>query len=165
LAEPELYLAAHADELVILDEVHRMPDIFQPLRGLIDRGRRTRRKTGRFLLLGSASMDLLHQSGETLAGRIAYLELAPIDVLEAGPDQTAQLWVRGGFPQSLLAGADVGSLRWRLDFLRTYLERGPTCFLEVARNRRRRPAPSALTVRPKKTVRSGWKPKMEDWNH
>jgi len=123
LAEPELYLAAHTDELVILDEVHRMPDIFQPLRGLIDRGRRTRHKTGRFLLLGSASMDLLHQSGETLAGRIAYLELAPIDVQEAGPDQAPRLWVRGGFPESLLADTDADSLRWRLDFIRTYLER------------------------------------------
>jgi hypothetical protein len=123
LAEPELYLAAHTDELVILDEVHRMPDIFQPLRGLIDLGRRTRRKTGRFLLLGSASMDLLHQSGETLAGRIAYLELAPIDVQEAGPGQAPRLWVRGGFPESLLADTDADSLRWRLDFIRTYLER------------------------------------------
>jgi predicted AAA+ superfamily ATPase len=123
LAEPELYLAAHADELVILDEVHRMPDIFQPLRGLIDRGRRSGRRTGRFLLLGSASMDLLHQSGETLAGRIAYLELAPIDVLEAGTDQANRLWVRGGFPESLLAETDADSLRWRRDFIRTYLER------------------------------------------
>jgi predicted AAA+ superfamily ATPase len=123
LSEPELYLAAHADELVILDEVHRMPGIFQLLRGLIDRGRRIGRKTGRFLLLGSASMDLLHQSGESLAGRIAYLELTPIDILEAGSDQAARLWVRGGFPESLLADTDADSLRWRLDFIRTYLER------------------------------------------
>jgi predicted AAA+ superfamily ATPase len=123
LAEPELYLAGHADELVILDEVHRMPGIFQPLRGLIDKGRRTGRHTGRFLLLGSASMDLLRQSGETLAGRIAYLELAPIDVSEAGADQAPRLWVRGGFPDSLLAETDADSLRWRLDFIRTYLER------------------------------------------
>ncbi len=123
LSEPELYLAAHTDELVILDEVHRMPNIFQTLRGLIDQGRRSGRKTGRFLLLGSASMDLLHQSGESLAGRIAYLELGPIDILEAGADLGDALWVRGGFPESLLAGSDADSLRWRLDFIRTYLER------------------------------------------
>jgi uncharacterized protein len=123
LTEPELYLAAHADELVILDEVHRMPNVFQILRGLIDQGRRAGRKTGRFLLLGSASMDLLQQSGESLAGRIAYLELAPIDVQEAGPNQADRLWVRGGFPDSLLTDTDADSLRWRRDFIRTYLER------------------------------------------
>jgi predicted AAA+ superfamily ATPase len=74
LSDPELYLADHEDRLVILDEVHRVPDVFQSLRGLIDRGRRKGRRAGRFLLLGSASIDLLRQSGETLAGRIAYLE-------------------------------------------------------------------------------------------
>jgi predicted AAA+ superfamily ATPase len=123
LAEPELYLEAHADELVILDEVHRLPGIFQPLRGLIDRGRRQGRRTGRFLMLGSASIDLLRQSGESLAGRIAYLELGPIDILEAGADRSDSLWGRGGFPDSFLAVDDADSLRWRLDFLRTYLER------------------------------------------
>jgi predicted AAA+ superfamily ATPase len=138
LSEPELYLTGHADELVILDEVHRMPNLFQTLRGLIDRGRRTGRKAGRFLLLGSASMDLLHQSGESLAGRIAYLELAPIDVLEAGPEQAETLWVRGGFPDSLLADTDDDSLRWRRDFIRTYLERdipqlGPRIAAETLR--------------------------------
>jgi len=138
LSEPELYLSAHAEELVILDEVHRMPDIFQALRGLIDRGRRAGRKTGQFLLLGSASMDLLHQSGESLAGRIAYQELGPIDVLEAGADQADPLWVRGGFPESLLAETEADSLRWRQDFIRTYLERdipqfGPRIAAETLR--------------------------------
>jgi predicted AAA+ superfamily ATPase len=138
LAEPELYLATHADALVILDEVHRMPNIFQVLRGLIDRGRRVGRGTGRYLLLGSASMDLLHQSGESLAGRIAYLELAPIDLLEADPGRTDQLWVRGGFPESLLAATDDDSARWRRDFIRTYLERdipqfGPRIAAETLR--------------------------------
>ncbi len=123
LTEPELYLASHVDELVILDEVHRLPNLFQNLRGLIDRGRRTGRANGRFLLLGSASMDMLKQSGESLAGRIAYLELGPIDILEAGAGMLDALWVRGGFPQSLLADSDAESLRWRLDFIRTYLER------------------------------------------
>ncbi len=123
LTEPELYLAAHTDELVILDEVHRAPNIFRSLRGLIDRGRRAGRAVGRFLLLGSASMDLLHQSGESLAGRVAFLELSPIDLLEAGPDDADRLWVRGGFPDSLLAATDDDSARWRRDFIRTYLER------------------------------------------
>jgi predicted AAA+ superfamily ATPase len=123
LTESDLYLAAHADELVILDEVDRLPNPLQLPRGLIDRGRREDRGTGRFLLLGSASMDLLHQSGESLAGRIAYLELGPIDLLEAGPGQVDRLWVRGGFPESLLAPTGEDSARWRRDFIRTYLER------------------------------------------
>ncbi|MEI7607484.1 MAG: ATP-binding protein [Rhodospirillaceae bacterium] len=123
LSEPELYLADHVDQLVILDEVHRVPSLFQTLRSLIDRGRRQGRRFGRFLLLGSASIDLLKQSGETLAGRISYLELSGFDVLEVGPEQLDALWVRGGFPDSLLAASDAYSLRWRLDFIRTYLER------------------------------------------
>ncbi|TIU26442.1 MAG: ATP-binding protein, partial [Mesorhizobium sp.] len=123
LDEPELYLAEHEDKLVILDEVHRLPNLFQNLRGLIDRGRRRGRKTGCFLLLGSASIDLLKQSGETLAGRIAYLEMHPIDGLEVGVADLSKLWVRGGFPDSFLAPSDRVSQRWRLDFIRTYLER------------------------------------------
>ena len=123
LSDPELYLADHEGRLVILDEVHRVPDLFQSLRGLIDRGRRTGRRAGRFLLLGSASMDLLRQSGETLAGRIAYVELNPFDVLEVDPSDYDALWVRGGFPDSFLAGDDGRSLTWRDNFIRTYLER------------------------------------------
>lgn len=128
LAEPELYLDRHADKLVILDEVHRAPGLFQTLRGVIDRGRRAKRGTGRFLLLGSASVDLLKQSGETLAGRIAYLELNPIDALEAAPQDIERLWIRGGFPDSFLAASDRASLRWRRDFIRTYLERDVPMF-------------------------------------
>ena len=123
LADPELYLSDHEDRLVVLDEVQRVPDLFQSLRGLIDRGRRHGRRTGRFLLLGSASIDLLRQSGETLAGRIAYLELNPFDVLEVGGEDQDALWVRGGFPDSFLAKDDGGSLSWRENFIRTYLER------------------------------------------
>ncbi len=123
LFDPELYLADHEDRLVILDEVHRLPGLFQSLRGLIDRGRRRGRRAGRFLLLGSASMDLLRQSGETLAGRIAYLELGPFDVLEVGESNQDALWVRGGFPDSFLAADDRRSLEWRENFIRTYLER------------------------------------------
>lgn len=123
LTDPELYLENHEDKLVILDEVHRLPDLFQLLRGLIDRGRRKGLRTGRFLLLGSASIDLLAQSGESLAGRIAYLEMRPLDALEVGESNTELLWIRGGFPDSYLAASDAASRRWRQDFIRTYLER------------------------------------------
>jgi predicted AAA+ superfamily ATPase len=125
LADPALFLGNYEDRLVVLDEIHRVPELFSSLRGLIDRGRRHGRKTSRFLLLGSASMDLLRQSSESLAGRIAYVEMGPLDVLEtqaAGDDMTA-LWVRGGFPESFLAASDRNSLEWRKDFIRTYLER------------------------------------------
>lgn len=123
LSEPELYLASHGDKLVILDEVHRLPDVFQILRGLIDRNRRSGRRAGQFLLLGSASIELLKQSGETLAGRIAYLEMQPVDGLEVPADALGKLWLRGGFPDSFLASSDRGSMRWRQGFIRTYLER------------------------------------------
>jgi predicted AAA+ superfamily ATPase len=123
LAEPELYLAEHADELVILDEIHRAPGLFEELRGIIDRGRREGRAVGRFLLLGSASVEMLAQSGETLAGRVAICELGPFDITEVGEDRQDALWLRGGFPESLLAADDRRSLRWRADFIRTYLER------------------------------------------
>lgn len=123
LAEPELYLAQHADKLVILDEIQRAPQLFRSLRGIIDAGRRRGQGKGRFLVLGSASIDLLKQSSESLAGRIRYLELAPLDAGEIGRDRLEDLWLRGGFPESLLAGSDAESLRWRVDFIRTYLER------------------------------------------
>jgi len=123
LVEPELYLTQHADKLVVLDEIRRTPQFFRSLRGLIDAGRRQGQSKGRFLVLGSASADLLRQSSESLAGRIRYLELAPLDAGEAGPDRLDTLWLRGGFPESLLADSDAASLRWRRDFIRTYLER------------------------------------------
>lgn len=138
LAQPELYLADHQDKLVILDEVHRAPGLFPVLRGLIDRARRAGRKASQYLLLGSASLDLLKQSGESLAGRIAYLELAPFNVLETPELPVDELWVRGGFPDSLLAQDATRSLRWRQDFIRTYLERdipqfGPRIAAETLR--------------------------------
>ena len=123
LSEPELYLADHENKLVILDEIQRVPELFQCLRGLIDSGRRKGIKSRRFLLLGSASMELLQQSGESLAGRIAYLELAPLDVSEVESNAHDQLWIRGGFPESLLRTDDGKSLTWRQNFIRTYLER------------------------------------------
>src|SRR5580658_4674722 len=123
LANPSRYLADHENELVILDEVHRVPELFQQLRGVIDRERRHGKANGRFLLLGSAAMDLLKQSGESLAGRISYLELGPFDALEVGASELDKLWVRGGFPRSFLAESDEVSLQWRRDVVRTYLER------------------------------------------
>jgi hypothetical protein len=125
LSDPALFLDNYEDRLVVLDEIHRVPELFPALRGIIDRGRRHGRKTSRFLILGSASMDLLRQSSESLAGRIAYVEMSPFSVLETapmGPD-TNTLWVRGGFPESYLATSERHSLEWRKDFIRTYLER------------------------------------------
>lgn len=123
LSDPELYLSQHEDKLVILDEILRTPQLFRSLRGLIDSGWQRGRGTGRFLILGSASMDLLKQSSESLAGCIRYLELAPLDAGETGQADLETLWLRGGFPPSFLAQSDTASLRWRLDFIRTYLER------------------------------------------
>ena len=123
LSNPNRYLVDHEKELVILDEVHRAPELFQQLRGVIDRGRQDGKANGRFLLLGSAAMDLLKQSGESLAGRVSYLELGPFDALEVGASELDKLWVRGGFPRSFLAESDEVSLQWRRDFVRTYLER------------------------------------------
>ncbi len=125
LQEPALFLQSYEDHLVILDEVHRAPELFGALRGLIDAGRRRGKRYGRFLILGSAGIDLLRQSGESLAGRIAYVELGPLDVLEIEPslDTLTALWIRGGFPDSYLARSDAESLALRQDFIRTYLER------------------------------------------
>lgn len=125
LTDPALFLSAYEDRLVILDEIHRTPEIFRTLRGLIDRGRRKNLRNGRFLILGSASMDLLKQSGESLAGRIAFVDLGPFDIREIGDSfgEMNALWVRGGFPDSYLAASDLLSLEWRNDFIRTYLER------------------------------------------
>src|ERR1700730_16785134 len=111
-------------KLIILDEVQRLPEVFTQLRGIIDNERRKGNKTGQFLFLGSASIDLLKQSGESLAGRIAYIELYPVDALEYAnnnPEKLNDLWLRGGFPESLLAQSDKESIDWRLDFIKTYL--------------------------------------------
>ena len=138
LAQAELYLQSHLDKLVILDEVHRVPGLFPLLRGLIDQARRAGRAEGRYLLLGSASLDVLKQSGETLAGRIAYMELSALNVLEVGDSPQDRLWLRGGFPASVQAPTDARSMRWREDFIRTYLERdipqfGPRIAAETLR--------------------------------
>lgn len=124
LSDPVSTLSLYSDRMVILDEVQRMPELFTALRGLIDRYRREGRGNGRFLFLGSASIDLLRQSSESLAGRIAYRELAPFNLLEVDHEAAVeQLWLRGGFPDSYLAPSDNVSMQWRRDFVRTYLER------------------------------------------
>ncbi len=126
LREPEDYFEIHKGELIILDEIQRIPELFQILRGVIDRRRKEGLRTGRFLILGSASLDLLKQSSESLAGRIAYKELQGLTVAEVDHKVAAdfdRLWLRGGFPDSYLAQSDEASLRWRLNFVNTYLER------------------------------------------
>ncbi|MFY7890300.1 MAG: ATP-binding protein [Spirosomataceae bacterium] len=126
LTEPEAYFDLHKGKLIILDEIQRTPELFAVLRGVIDRRRREGFRTAQFLILGSASLDLLKQASESLAGRIAYQELTGINSLEiTNLKDTNQenLWLRGGFPDSLLAKTDAASFRWRQNFISTYLER------------------------------------------
>ena len=124
LTDPVLFLSQHQDKLVILDEIHRVPSLFEALRGIIDAGRRAGKGTGRFLILGSAAIELLRQSGETLAGRIEYVDLGPLSAIELQEHhQLESLWVRGGFPDSYLAAKDDDSFHLRQSFIRTYLER------------------------------------------
>ncbi len=126
LSDPYAFLSIHSDELVIVDEIQRSPDLFMVLRGLIDKNRRAGRKGDQFLLLGSASIDLLRQSSESLAGRISYIELSGLNVLEvpsAKPEDIHRLWLRGGFPESYLAETDSISMDWLENLIRTYLER------------------------------------------
>jgi predicted AAA+ superfamily ATPase len=125
LSDPLLYLRSHASNLVILDEIQRLPDLFLSLRGIIDERRHKGNPSGHFLLLGSASLDLLKQSSESLAGRIAQLELTPFTALEVahyGKD-FMRLWLKGGFPNSFLEENDSFSFEWRRDFIKSYLER------------------------------------------
>lgn len=121
LTDAELFLSRYAERLVVLDEIQRLPDLFPLLRSLIDQDRRP----GRFLLLGSAAPELLAQAAESLAGRIAFLELGPFDVREIRPSQAqvADFWLRGGYPLSWLAHSDAASFNWREAFITTHLER------------------------------------------
>ncbi|MCE2424834.1 MAG: ATP-binding protein [Pseudomonadales bacterium] len=123
IGDVEQFCEEHAEELVVLDEIHRMPGLFKPLRSIIDGRRREGKRTNQFLLLGSAAIDLLRQSRETLAGRVAHCELFPFNVREVLSEPPRRLWCRGGFPDSFLAGSDDESLEWRESFVRTYLER------------------------------------------
>ena len=128
LSDAEGYLRRFEGELLIIDEVQRQPDLFRVLRGLVDIRKRDGEKAGQFLLLGSASRDLLQQSSESLAGRIRYLELSPFSALEIYETDplgfsAEKLWFRGGFPDSYLAPTDDESWEWRHDFIATYVER------------------------------------------
>lgn len=128
LDDPEAFLMAHAQQLVILDEVQRMPELFGILRGVIDQRRRMNQPSGQFLLLGSATGVLQQQSSESLAGRVAYVELPALQASEifgtmASVADLNALWVRGGFPLSWLAASDADSMTWREVFITTYLEK------------------------------------------
>lgn len=120
LTEPELFFDQYRDKLICLDEIQLLPEFFSVLRSEIDRDRRP----GRFLVLGSASRDLIKQSSESLAGRIAYIDLTPFLYREvASVTSWVDLWLRGGFPESVLSENDLDSFDWRLDFIRTFMER------------------------------------------
>jgi uncharacterized protein len=130
LADADAFLRGQAGKLVVVDEIHRAPELFGTLRGIIDDRRAVGERTGHFLLLGSAAIDLMRQASETLAGRVEYIELTPLDAIElprsiGGPNR---LWIRGGFPESVLADDDAESLRWRRAFIRSYLERDVPMF-------------------------------------
>jgi len=125
LKDPTTFLESHSDKIIILDEIQRAPDLFMLLRGLIDQNRQAGRKAAQFLILGSASMDLLRQSSESLAGRISYVEMTGLNVLEIGDSRKdiQNLWMRGGFPDSYLAEDDEMSIDWLENLIKTYLER------------------------------------------
>lgn len=122
LRDPTSFFSMHSDKLIILDEIQRMPDLFMILRGIIDKNRQIGKKSEQFLLLGSASMDLMRQSSESLAGRIHYLNMGGLNILEA-PNNVNKLWLRGGFPDSYLSDSDSDSMEWLEMLIRTYLER------------------------------------------
>lgn len=125
LMDPELYLSRYADHLIILDEIQRMPDLFPVLRSLVDERRRAGEASAQFLILGSASPALLQQSSETLAGRISYLELCPLQLGELKNHEIVmdRHWLRGGYPDGFLAADEAASRQWREDFLISYVER------------------------------------------
>jgi predicted AAA+ superfamily ATPase len=118
LANPRLALQ-DLTGLVIIDEIQRVPELFPLLRVLVDRSQ----NQARFLVLGSASRDLLRQSSESLAGRIGYIELTPFSLAETGSEANDRLWLRGGFPPAFLAASESASRQWRKDYIATFLER------------------------------------------
>ena len=129
IQEPELYLRDQHNTLVILDEVQRLPELFPVLRGVIDERIASGETTTQFLLLGSASLDVVQGASESLAGRVSYFELSALNLMEThlvetqGQSAVNTLWLRGGFPRSLLQPDDESSLNWRQDFIASYLER------------------------------------------
>ncbi len=130
LQDADSFLRAQTGKLVVIDEIHRAPALFETLRGIIDDRRAAGDRAGHFLLLGSAAIELMRQASETLAGRVAYVELVSVDALEFPPQigDLERLWLRGGFPDSLLAPDDPASIDWRRAFIRSYLERDVPMF-------------------------------------
>lgn len=133
LTDADGYLRAQQGKLVVIDEIHRVPHLFEVLRGIVDDWRAAGLRHGHFLLLGSAALDLMQQASESLAGRVAYLDIPPLTAMDLAaatrPGLDSQLlWLRGGFPDSLLADSDTASLDWRRDFIRSYLERDVPMF-------------------------------------
>lgn len=125
LRDATSFFRANNDKLIILDEIQRLPDIFMILRGIIDQNRQEGKNAMQFLLLGSASMELLRQSSESLAGRISYIEMSGLNIQEVDNDrkEIKKLWLRGGFPESYLSHSDVDAMEWLEDLIRTYIER------------------------------------------
>jgi len=119
LTDPEAFFQQFKDRLICLDEIQRIPEIFSVLRGVIDRNK----KNAQFLILGSASRDLIQQSSESLAGRISYIEITPFTHSEVPFIAPNDHWLRGGYPRSLLAKKNETSIQWREDYIRTFLER------------------------------------------
>ena len=119
LTDPEAFFSQFSDHMICLDEIQRTPDLFPILRGVIDRNQRN----GQFLILGSASRDLIRQSSESLAGRLSYVEITPFTRREASFTDLATHWIQGGYPRSLLAASNDISIQWREDYIRTFLER------------------------------------------
>jgi len=131
LDDADSYLRAQQGKLVVIDEIHRVPHLFDILRGIVDDWRAVGLRSGHFLLLGSAALELMQQASETLAGRVAYIDIPPFteaDIRDVAGLSTELLWLRGGFPDSLLASSDAASLDWRRDFIRSYLERDVPMF-------------------------------------
>lgn len=126
-SDPLSFFRTHSNTPIILDEIHRTPEIFPILRGVIDERREQGRKAGQFLFLGSASLDLLKQSSESLTGRIGYVELTGFLATEISQTTNNQeldrLWLRGGLPESFLASSDEASFVWRTAYLKGYIER------------------------------------------
>lgn len=141
LSDPRSFFYLHKNKLIILDEIQRLPNIFTELRGVIDINREEGRRSTQFLLLGSASIELMRQSSESLAGRISYFTMSGFNLLETKQkaDDINKLWLRGGFPESYLATGDEVAFDWLEDLIRTYLERDiPQMGFRVPANRLRR---------------------------
>ena len=128
LENPYWFLRQYQTKLVVLDEIHRVPDLFQSLKLLLDEGRKSGLYVGRFLILGSASVGLLNQNSEAIAGNIEYFDLNPFSVFEVDRSELEKLWLRGGFPMSFLNATDRGSIVWRKNFIRTHVERAVSQF-------------------------------------